>query len=61
MIPLSLILKTAKWQLVKKKKTDKTEKINNIYINKCLKNNIKRGQEKKNKKKNELFLLSCKR
>ena len=42
MIPLSLILKTAKWQLVKKIKTD-TEKINNIYINKCLKNNIKRG------------------
>ena len=40
MIPLSLILKTAKWQLVKK---IKTEKINNIHINKCLKNNIKRG------------------
>jgi hypothetical protein len=56
MIPLSLILKTAKWPLVKKLKTDKTEKISNIYINKCLKK-----QHKKSKKKNELFLLSCKR
>ena len=63
MIPLSLILKTAKWQLVKKIKTDKTEKINNIHINKCLKNNIKRGQgtKKKSIEETELFLLLYKR
>jgi hypothetical protein len=46
MIPLSVIVKSAKCQLVKKIKTGKTKKkINNIYINKCLKNNIKRGHK----------------